>query len=389
LRKVLISFIGTGKKAEGSEAEQYQKTIYQLPNGLRRKSSLITSVLFNHLDPDKTVIIGTSQSIWAELSQITPDKLENQKIYEEIWEETWSGQVSENTLHKWEKFLKETLKKDFSLNLISTEAKEEIIEILYRELPENSEKVFLDITHAFRHFPLIAAFTLPVIKYIKNFKNLTLVYGKLTKNRPSPVYFLDVPGKLMELLEAVSLVEYSGNFEKFSEVYDDELFSRIYLKAETNRPISKKDIAGLKRKIKDNKNIYQHMASEVVDKKVIPYLQGERLELRMANRALFFAERKQFLKAYTLIHEALVTAIMKKFNLGNPDRIDDRQKANVGSQLSGEDRKTFEIIRNLRNAITHGSQPKGRHSSEILNALNNVEILKSWVLKGKELIEKL
>ena len=109
----------------------------------------------------------------------------------------------------------------------------------------------------------------------------------------------------------------------------------------------------------------------------------------MANRALFFAERKQFLKAYTLIHEALVTTIMKKFNLGNPDRIDDRQKANVGSQLFGEDRKTFEIIRNLRNAITHGSQPKGRHSSEILNALNNVEILKSWVLKGKELIEKL
>jgi hypothetical protein len=58
---------------------------------------------------------------------------------------------------------------------------------------------------------------------------------------------------------------------------------------------------------------------------------------------------------------------MKKFNLGNPNRIDDRQKANVGSQLFGEDRKTFEIIRNLRNAITHGSQSKGRHSSEIVN----------------------
>ena len=49
--------------------------------------------------------------------------------------------------------------------------------------PENTEEVYLDITHAFRHFPIVAAFSLPVLKYLKNFKK------EKTKNPSNRFYY--------------------------------------------------------------------------------------------------------------------------------------------------------------------------------------------------------
>lgn len=389
MKKILISFVGTGKKADKSEAEQYEETVYQFPNGFEKKTSLITSALIEYLNPNKIIIIGTSRSIWAELSHINPKKLENNKVYEKIWEETWSGNVSKSTLSEWENVLKVNLNRDYSLNIVSTEAQEEIVEILYKEFPDNAQEVFLDVTHAFRHFPLIAAFTLPVLKYVKNFNNLILIYGKLSKSQYSPVYFLDIPSELLKLLEAISLTENCGNFEKFSEIFNDNLFSELYLKTETNQPISQKNVSKLENKIRNTKNIYQTIASEIINKDVIPSLTGDKLEIRMAKRAVFFAERKQFLKAYTLIYEALTTGLIRKYNLGDPENIKDRENLKVNNYLSKEDSRIYHTIRQIRNFIAHGQHPKGRYSSEIINALNNEEKLRYWILQGKKLLDKL
>jgi CRISPR-associated Csx2 family protein len=150
--------------------------------------------LFNELKPDKLIVIGTPQSIWAELSKINPELLESGEVYERIWEETWEDKsvVKKETLKEWETNLKEKLNTQISLNLVDNDAIDSIVEILYKELPEKVKEVYLDITHAFRHFPLIAAFALPALKYIKAFEKLTLIYGKLAKPpEKSPVIFLD------------------------------------------------------------------------------------------------------------------------------------------------------------------------------------------------------
>ena len=242
MKRVLISFIGTGKKAEGDDSQEYEKATYQFPDGSIERSSLITSSLFKYLNPDKVIVLGTPDSIWSELSWINYDLLKENEVYYEIFEETWeeSKKVTATTLSRWENIINEKLKSRFSLNLIPTEAEDEIVEVIFRELPEDIEEVYLDITHAFRHFPLIAAFALPVLRYIKNFKKLTLIYAKLRAKDFSPVYFLTTPNKLLDLLEAVSNTEHSGNFSKFSEIYNNDLFSKIYLQAETNRSISRK-----------------------------------------------------------------------------------------------------------------------------------------------------
>ena len=394
MKRVLISFIGTGRKAEGEISQEYEEAIYQFPDGSRYKSSLITSTLYDYLKPDKIIVLGTSDSIWAELSQMSPELLRKSRIYDDIWEETWddSKRVTEPTLSRWENLINNKLDVQISLNLIPKEAEDEIVEVIFKELPENIDEVYLDITHAFRHFPLIAAFALPVLKYVKNFKRLTLIYAKLKAREVSPVYFLATPNKLLELLEAVSNTDHSGNFSKFSAIYNTDLFSKVYLQAETNRPISRKTISNLNSLVDTGKNVCQSIASVVIKRDVIPCLKGEYLENRMANRAVFFAEKYQFLKAYTLIYEAIITAIIRKFYpgmSGNIDNINLRLKVskNLKDYFPSKDNKTiFLTVRDIRNSIVHGSKPK---SGQVISALQNPEELKYWVRKGKELVDNL
>ncbi|MEO2153567.1 MAG: TIGR02221 family CRISPR-associated protein [Aquificota bacterium] len=381
MQKVLISFIGTGRKAQGGGKEEYQKAIYQIPNRRPKESSLITSVLFNELKPDKLIVIGTPQSIWAELSKINPELLESGEVYERIWEETWEDKsvVKKETLKEWETYLKEKLNTQISLNLVDNDAIDSIVEILYKELPEKVKEVYLDITHAFRHFPLIAAFALPALKYIKAFEKLTLIYGKLAKPpEKSPVIFLDTPNKLLELLEAISLTQHAGNFEKFASILGNNKIEDLYLKVETNRRISNSTLNSLEKELLAH-DITQKMAADFLKKEVIPNLRGDNLAIRMAKRARFFAERNQFLKAYTLIFEALVNT--------QPEYLSyEDKKKSLEALLNKEEKNIYNTIRRLRNIIAHGDN---KVDSDLKGILQNKDKLKEWVYKGFELVKKL
>ena len=384
--KVLISFIGTGKQAANEDKKEYETALYQLPNEDIVESSLITSVLFDYLNPNKLIVIGTSKSIWSELSHIKGlGDIDNEEVYKKIFEETWSGEVSNETLKEWENFLKKRLNKSVSLNIIPISATEEIVEILYSQIPQNAEEIYLDITHAFRHFPLIAAFSLPVLKYVKNFNELSLIYA-MFKSKPaaSPVIFMELPNQLIQLLEAVSLTENAGNFEKFSDILGINNLKELYLKVETNRKISNKKFKNIINEIRnlESKSVINKISSEVLQK-IFEDLKGDYLSLRMAKRAVFFAKRKQFLKAYTLIYEALINT--------RPEASWKAKKRALRNLLrkafSKSDRTTFETIEKIRNIMAHGDD--NELSQELNDILSDEGKLVEYVEKGKKLVDKL
>jgi cell division protein DivIC len=388
MQKILVSFIGTGRPAQGEEEKEYQKARYLLPEGSFQDSTLVTSVLYNYLKPDKLVVIGTPDSIWSELSKIAPQLLEKDPLYEEVLDATWFRKMNENLLKKWEDFLKKQLEIDVKLFLVNSNSQEaeDIFDILYREIPENIEEVYLDITHAFRHFPMIAAFSLPVLKYIKNFKKLHLIYGKLVKYpQPSPIIFMKTPNRLLELLEAISLTENSGNFEKFADIFNEPEIKKLYLKVETNRRISNKQLNKLGQNLSRNDNI-QRFAAQYLTDKVFQEIKGENLALRMAKRALFFAQRNQFLKAYTLIYEAILNTQPTPQISGSEKEIYDEKRMRLESALNSNQKEIYHTIRLVRNAIAHGSEPK---EAEIKQILESEEELKNRVYKGYRLVEEL
>ncbi|WP_461829843.1 TIGR02221 family CRISPR-associated protein [Aquifex sp.] len=381
-QKILVGFIGTGRKAKDEPAETYERTTYIFPDGTKFRTSLITSALVNKLDPDKIVLIGTSKSIWSELYLINPEKLEKSSAYYKIFEECYGNEnVSEKTLKEWEEFLSKTLGKEFSLNLVSGSATYEIVEVLYREITGNYETLFLDITHAFRHFPLIASFFLPSLYYLKRFKNLYLIYGMFGYGT-SEVIFLDLVNDLIKLNEAIALSEHSGNFTGFGDIFPrlkEELFD-LYLKVETNRRIGNARWRKLAQKMEEErKDIVGKISGTYISERVVKELMEENLPLRMAKRAIFFAERFQFLKAYTLIFEALI-------NTQPQNVLYEERKKRLESSLNPEDKVIYHTIRKVRNAIAHGDEDISKDIKEILESS---EKLKEWVEKGYKLVKKL
>ncbi len=381
-QRVLVGFIGTGKKAKDEGADTYEKTTYRFPDGTEFKTSLITSILIRKLNPDKVVLIGTNKSIWCELAQIQPQTLEGSPLYEKIFNECfYEGNTKKETLKEWEEFLTKSLGKEFSLNIVTESAKEEIVEVLWREVQGSYEELYLDITHAFRHFPLIASFFLPSLYYLKRFKNLYIIYGMLG-TEVSDVIFLDVVNKLVKLNEAIALSEHSGNFANFGEIFPElkEEFLDLYLKVETNRRIGNSRWRKLSQSLEGiSGSAIKEVSRAYLSDKVIKELTEENLPLRMAKRAIFFADRFQFLKAYTLIFEALINT--------QPSTLEyNERKQRLESSLNSEDITLYHTIRRIRNAIAHGDENVPQEIKEILNS---PEKLKEWVKKGYELVKKL
>jgi CRISPR-associated DxTHG motif protein len=331
-----------------------------------------------------------SYSIWSELANINPELLESEPLYEEVFNVTWDdkAKMTPNLLRQWEQLLSEKLNTKIKLYLIDSNDREAeiIFDILYKEIPENTKEVYVDITHAFRHFPLVAAFSLPVLKYLKNFKTLQLIYGKLVNPpKPSPVIFMQTPTRLMELLEAVTLTENAGNFEKFADIFGIKHIKELYLKTETNRKISNNQFKKVAHSLQKNTYI-DNVAADYLIQRVFREIKGKNLAERMAKRAVFFAKRNQFLKAYTLIYEAIIQTQPVPQVKGSKLSIYNERKANLRKRLNPNQRKIYNTIANIRHTITHGDDT---NSPKIREIIQSEEKLRQWVYKGFDLVKEL
>ncbi len=220
--KVLVSFLGTGRLKK-DEQDTYQETSYVFPDGEKYITTLATAPLVKRLTPQKVIFVGTPKSMWPaldELLKLEGRDLKDEGLHEKVFEETLSDKgINEDTLKQWEAYLTKELRYEIVLKLIKDENDlEKIVEHLYYEVPEGSDDIFLEITHSFRHFPLIGAFTVPILRLLKGVGKISFIYG-LFGGKESNIMFLDEVNKLIKLFEAVALSEYGGNFSKFSEVF--------------------------------------------------------------------------------------------------------------------------------------------------------------------------
>ncbi len=391
MNTVLVSFLGTGR-IKKDEVDAYQKTTYVFPDGEEYSTPLATAPLVSKASPDKVIFIGTSKSMWPAMDELAKyAKVDiDQKLHSQVFEETLSESgVSQEVLSKWEEYLNAKLPYQLSLKLVKDEYDmQSIVKHMYDEIPRGVNDVILEITHAFRHFPLIASFTLPILRITHNIGKVSFVYG-LFGGGKSTIMFLNEVNKLIELLESLALSEYGGNFSKFADIFDSPILKELYLKVETNRRISasylKKVYSGL-----DSDDVYKAIASEYIRHKILSSLQGEYLSLRLANRAVFFAEKGQYLKAFTLIYEAIVSCFLNRQEYdrantsGRKHEIYEKAKARADRELKSMNKEWFQVwkeIRKVRNAIAHGDELKNEQVDE--------EYLKILAYKGRELVEAL
>ena len=206
MARVLISFLGTGKKKDGDNADgDYESASYKI-DGKDYSAKFIADALIKAYSIDKVILIGTVKSMWDEVyANFAEDNLDA-----DIWERL--QKIRQCVSHESELELKgidketgveievskETIEKVLPGNgskivfikygLNDAELDDNISKILGIEdyLNENDE-IYFDITHGFRSLPMVL---MNCIIYLQKVSNKRLTIKKITYGN------LDVSGEL-------------------------------------------------------------------------------------------------------------------------------------------------------------------------------------------------
>ena len=109
MAKIIISFIGTGGYADGSNKSrgEYRQTLYSIDNR-KYETEFIATALMKHHSADKIIYIGTLKAMWDVVYDSYTDNPSS-----EIWEELSNtvDQANHNTDIKKGDYIKEVFKK--------------------------------------------------------------------------------------------------------------------------------------------------------------------------------------------------------------------------------------------------------------------------------------
>jgi cell division protein DivIC len=394
LKSILISFIGKGK---------YQKTKYKFSEQQIIEKYLFGVALFNYLRSKGENIdlyfVGTNESGWSEtidlLENVSDDELVNEisKQEEEIKN---NKEIDQDNLKKFFSLIEqsENIKIDFSLLKnppLPDEISKNIIEKLLLLLDkEKYNKIIFDLTHGYRYLPFVVLLDLLVLKKIKNFE-LEIFYGFLEhKNEDGtmPVIRLNHLEELVKLGETLEVLESTGNFKNYYSLIDkkNSKADEIYFKMEINSAIGPEKI----KELLSTKNAlsYADAIHQEVKEKYIKQFVEDNFPDRLRNRARFFFDRGQYLKAILLLHEAVLLLVGYKIGIINSSsNLDYRKRNEAKERLDNNHIYDWKVLKYLRNATAHGTvinhdnidvEPK----KEAEEAIKNEEKLKVTLKKS-------
>lgn len=180
MAKVLVSFLGIGQKNR-----EYKSAKYKIDNKFY-ETSFVSAAIIEHLNIDKKIVIGTSKSMWEEYYHFFAEK-ENtfdESIYYELVESIDNTSFSEynDNLEILNTSLLNTSIIQIKYGLNEEELRYNLNKIIEIEnIINDGDELYIDVTHGFRTFPLLAQYAINYLKQISN-KNIYIkgyFYGML------------------------------------------------------------------------------------------------------------------------------------------------------------------------------------------------------------------
>ena len=386
--RVLVSFIGKGNRNGASSG--YQTAQYSFPDGWESPPiSVFGLALLTYYEQhlrqpiDRWLVLGSPQSNWDALLEAVPedqwDSALNQ-VYEKIRDAvkaeeqspcaTGIGQLTQPLLDEWGDALSERLRPMVvKCQLVgwceAPTSQLQMWRVLSQEVPEGSELV-LDTTHGFRHQPMLLAPMVVLLGMLKNLSGVELYYGALDMDKR--VLKLDLFPELLEYIQHVSVLQTSGDYEPLSETLIEESQTRHRLREiafleRVNHPIDYEDVQRLMETIDLSISSSNPLKSDLLNtlqETLRKHLISSDLE-RMVARADVAKDHRDYLVAYTLLYEAIITIAMQRLD---PSLLQgalpyDELRSSAFKQLcrdlGTEDSAALNAFRKVRNSMVHAN----------------------------------
>ena len=368
----LISFLGKGQNSQG----------YRLANYLfEDKSTFVEQkylglTLTEKLKPSRLILLGTAGSMWDVFLESESSQLESQWL--DLSESVQKEQVTTEQLQPFESFLSKKLGLTVQCILIPFARTEQDQIGVLSSLAEHlvaDEKVVMDVTHGFRHLPMLALVAARFLQKINKIQVEQIYYGALdmTENDRTPVLELGSLLNMLDWIDALSTFDKDGDYGVFSLLLAEQglsianadmLKQAAFFERTSNSSNARQKLQTIFTSIEKLETPLFGLFKQQLLKRLRWFrLQGRgRQEQQLA---WDFLERRDYLRAVIYGMEGMISDALSKKKKDENDF--DQRKIEI--DLMSENNDSFRRLKLLRNSLAHGVRPKNSHN-DILNALS-------------------
>lgn len=378
----LISLLG---KSQVESQHGYRSARYRFPDGTEHQTAYFGLALAEHLQADKLVLVGTPSSMWDLLIENVVGDAAQEELRVDLIDAVRTGTVTESTLQPLVPAIAARLGREirpivipFSVQFADQQA---LLERLADALARN-ERVALDVTHGFRHLAMLG---LTATRYLSRERAVEvqgLYYGALDMMQDgiAPVVELSGLAHVQQWAEALAAYEASGDFSRFATLLVRDGFDTGFAGA-LERGWELLGVSNVNDAATTLRPVYQALgepmagASELFRERLrraLRWVTADKLAEKQRILALHALNRGDFLRAALL---GLESFLSREVAASCGDPLDYRAKEDAESRFrlelqEGEhadwERGAYWLLRDVRNAIAHGTQPSYRPHAQLL-----------------------
>lgn len=238
MTRTLITFLGrVAGRGRGYNTATYEFEELSPQDAASGESTLYTTsyfglALIKHLGnlgraPDRVVVFGTSSSMWDEfLAKMLDDSLTAEER-DALRQRAEDGQITAEFLDRWHPQLRSAMKEQYGteeidLRILSSHlvSADEQIGVVHEmtEAVSDEDRIVLDVTHGFRHLPLLSCFAALTMRRIRRAAVEGIYYGAWEMRDAediTPVARLDGLLQIVDWLSAFDISEATGDLSAF------------------------------------------------------------------------------------------------------------------------------------------------------------------------------
>ncbi len=397
MSRILITTLGKGQPPRNNPEAvhgNYQTAQYRFEDGVSSEPTQFFGLaLYHHLvetgwKPDGIVVLGTSTSMWDAWLESAPELAEHGEFASALYELQKPGSkgVSADDLRRLSDILSDHYQVDFDCRLIpfgrTQDEQADILRVLDGAVGSGNE-VILDVTHGFRHLPMLEMLSSFLLSHVKNVETKSIYYGALDMpgiDGTKPVVRLDALSNLEKWIEAVAVLDSSGNVLPLSTACSglpngetvQSNFERYQFLSEMNEvfPLrsTAKTISDWIKTVAPTSAmlaLFQDVLLDFFAWYSLPLAQGQ---LALAERALQTGRRD---KAVMLAFESVITAHLAPGDKPTDYTARTEVERHISDVFSRKADNCWWLLKDLRNALAHGTFSGSSRMKDRINGMRS------------------
>ena len=371
----LISFLGKGR---ADPKTGYRTAAYRFDNSFVREVPFFGLALAEYLRPEHLVLVGTKGSMWDVFfeQQAAPDD-DVLPLFDAVKEE----KVTQDLLDSNEKHLSAKLGIPVTCLLIpyaqESSEQSEILGLLANTVKKD-QSIVMDVTHGFRHLPMLALVAARYLTHVHRVKVEELYYGALemtSQDGETPVLRLGNMLRMLDWVESLATYEKDGDYSVFSGLLAEDgmdkrradILSQAAFFERTGNPVKAKEgLTSVLQSVESHEGPLGKLFKDELSKRIGWFRKGARDEWELA-LADAYLDRGDYLRAATYMFESSITRAVNKHR-GNPNDFDVRKEA-YGKERTDSTR----VLEFLRNSMVHGVRPLNEEEGRTLSTKKVLE----------------